>query len=96
MKLSDMRAQVAELRAKRDVLHDELHALLANEDLTVREEKAREAEIRAQVREINKVCWPMEVILGKTRKLTKGQELEGEELAMYQMAVAEVGEPVLG
>lgn len=95
MKFSEMNARVDELRAAREVVHNELHALLDNEDMTVGERKKQEAALRAKIREINKVCFPMEVIRGKTDRAIKGT-LKPEEAALYSECMDAVGGVTLG
>lgn len=95
MKLSEMNARVDELRAQRDGLHEQLHELLANDSITVRERNRREAELRAQIKAINEQCFPMEVVRGKTERLVKGG-LKAEEQALYDECVAKIGGVELG
>lgn len=94
MKLSEMKARCETIRAERDALHEDLHALLADDDISAGELRSKEAEIREKVKAINAEAYPMEVVIAKTRKVTKGTEMGPEEQAMYHDALALLGEPV--
>ena len=91
MKLQDMKKAVASLRAERDNLHEELHALLAEDSITAGERNLRETAIRQRIKEINDECFPMEVVTGKVRKIAKGVEMEPQEAEIYQQCVEAVG-----
>ena len=90
MKLSEINVRVDELRAKRAGLHEELHALLADDDIKAGDLRKREAALRAQIREINVECFPMEVVRGKTTRLLKGG-LKPEEQGLYDQCVEQIG-----
>jgi len=73
MKLSDLNAQIAALKASRDAIHDQLHAVLADKSQTVLDRETKEAELRDKIRVINVDLYPMEMERAEIDRMVKGQ-----------------------
>ena len=95
MNLSELHALVDGLREERDALHNELHALLADDSVPAGELRKKEAALRAKIREINEKCYPYEVVRGKTVRLLKGEKLSAEERESFDKCKAAIGEDVV-
>lgn len=75
MKMTELSAYVDELREQRAALHAELTQVLADDSMPQGEARKREAEIRAQVADINLSCYPAEIVRGKLPRVLKGTPL---------------------
>ena len=92
MKLTEINDRVDELRERRDALHEELHAVQADDDISQGEARAQEQRIRGEIREINEECYPLEVVRGKFAKLGKGVKLLPDEAELFADCRAQVEE----
>jgi len=96
MKVSEINVKVEELRTAREELHDTLHKTMADPKISAVDRDKVEAKLRTQIRDINKVCYPMEVVRGKIKKVIDGKPwAEGEE-ALYTACVKAIGGVELG
>lgn len=95
MQLSELHKLVDTNRAARDALHEELHKLLADEAIPAGQLRAREAELRAEIRAINEATYPYEVVRGKTVRLLKGEKLTDAERASFEACKAAIGEDIV-
>ena len=96
MKLSELDALVTDLQHKRDQLHSQLHAHLADEAMPVGIHRAKEQAIRGPVRDVMGRCYPLQVVLAKTRKIVSGKALTDVERAEYERCAAIVGAVEIG